>query len=106
MTAPVGRLVVVRPDGSHRLEGSWADVEMANAFLAHLEVRGFSPATVRAYAFDLLNFGRFLGEKELTCRRRGPDRLVRLLGLAGEAEAKQGRRSCAWPIGADRRRRR
>ncbi len=66
MTASAGPLVVVRPEGSHRLEGSWADVEMANAFLTHLEVRGFSPATVRAYAFDLLNFGRFLGEKKLT----------------------------------------
>jgi hypothetical protein len=50
MTASVGRLVVARRDGSHRLGGSWADVELANAFLAHLEVRGFSPATVRAYA--------------------------------------------------------
>jgi site-specific recombinase XerD len=64
MTA--GWVVVKRRDGSHRLEGSWADVEIANAFLAHLEVRGFSPATVRAYAFDLLNFGRFLGDKNLT----------------------------------------
>ena len=61
-----GPLVVVRRDGSHRLEGSWADVETANGFLAHLEVRGFSPATLRAYAFDLLNFGRFLGEKRLS----------------------------------------
>src|SRR5487761_1572792 len=63
---PPGTLVVVRAEGSHRLQGPWADVDMANAFLAHLEVRGFSPATVRAYAFDLLNFGRFLSDKKLT----------------------------------------
>ena len=29
----------------------------------HLESRGFSPGTVRGYAFDLLNFGRFLSER-------------------------------------------
>ena len=63
---PPGPLVVVRAECSHRLQGQCADVDMANAFLAHLEVRGFSPATVRAYAFDLLNFGRFLGDKNLT----------------------------------------
>jgi site-specific recombinase XerD len=56
-------VVVVCRAGSHRLEGSWADVETANAFLAHLESRAFSPATVRAYAYDLLNFSRFLGER-------------------------------------------
>jgi hypothetical protein len=28
-------------------------------FLDHLRVRGFSPASRRAYAFDLLNLGRF-----------------------------------------------
>ena len=57
--------MVVRAVGSHRLQGAWADVDLANAFLAHLEIRGFSAATVRAYAFDLLNFGRFLGDKKL-----------------------------------------
>jgi hypothetical protein len=46
MTATAGGLVVVRLEGSHRLKGSWADVETANAFLAHLEVRGFSSATL------------------------------------------------------------
>jgi integrase len=37
-----------------------ADVELTNKFLKHLVVRCFSPATVRAYAYDLLNFLRFL----------------------------------------------
>lgn len=53
-------LVVILQSGSHRLQGSWVDVELANRFLAHLQTRGFSPATVRAYAFDVLNFARFL----------------------------------------------
>lgn len=52
-------------DGQHRLVGDWPDLEAANAFLDHLRVRAFSPATRRAYAFDLLNFGRFLQEREL-----------------------------------------
>ncbi len=47
-------------DGQHELTGDWSDVEAANAFLDHLRVRAFSAATRRAYAFDLLNFGRFL----------------------------------------------
>lgn len=31
----------------------------------HLRVRGFSPATVRAYAFDLANFAMFLNDRGL-----------------------------------------
>ena len=32
MTVTAGPLAVVRLEGSHRLEGSWTDVEMANSF--------------------------------------------------------------------------
>jgi integrase/recombinase XerC len=46
--------------GEHRLEGDWAGLELANGFLDHLRARAFSPATVRAYAFDVANFARFL----------------------------------------------
>lgn len=51
--------VVLASDG-HRVEGLGADGELVNKFLAHLASRAFSPATVRAYAYDLLNFQRFL----------------------------------------------
>jgi integrase/recombinase XerC len=51
--------VVLASDG-HRVEGFGADGELVNRFLAHLGSRAFSPATVRAYAYDLLNFLRFL----------------------------------------------
>jgi len=51
--------VVVVGDG-HRVEGCGSDGELVNQFLAHLGSRAFSPATVRAYAYDLLNFLRFL----------------------------------------------
>lgn len=43
-----------------------ADIELANKFLKHLVVRCFSPATVRAYAYDLLNFLRFLSGRRAT----------------------------------------
>lgn len=36
-----------------------------NAFLAHLGVRAYSCATVRAYAYDLANFATFLTERGL-----------------------------------------
>ena len=39
--------------------------DAANAFLDHLRARAFSSATVRAYAFDVANLGRFLVEQGL-----------------------------------------
>lgn len=47
------------------LVGDWDGVLDANAFLEHLRARAFAAATVRAYAFDLVNFGRFLLERRL-----------------------------------------
>jgi len=36
---------------------------VANRFVAHLRVRAFAPAAVRACAYDLVNFGRFCVER-------------------------------------------
>lgn len=55
-------LRVVRVDGGHRLAGAGPATELGNGFLAHLESRGFATATVRGYAYDLLNFNRFVAE--------------------------------------------
>jgi integrase/recombinase XerC len=55
--------VVLASDG-YRVEGCGADGELVNQFLAHLGSRAFSPATVRAYAYDLLNFLRFLAGRD------------------------------------------
>lgn len=52
-------LSVVKSDGGWRLEGDWADAAEVNRFLTHLEARNFAVATVRAYAYDTLNFARF-----------------------------------------------
>jgi site-specific recombinase XerD len=51
--------------GGHRLDGDGPVVEAGNRFLDHLAVRGYSPATVRAYAFDLANFAAFLADRSL-----------------------------------------
>ena len=60
-------LQVIRTDDGARLSGEGAkeDVEALNRFLTHLGARAFSLATVRAYAFDLLNFLRFCATGEL-----------------------------------------
>jgi integrase/recombinase XerC len=57
---------VQRVDDAYRLGGDWEGLDSANAFLRHLAGRGFSAATVRAYAFDVANLARFLAERDLT----------------------------------------
>ena len=52
-------------DGGYRISGDWDGAEWANAFLGHLVARAFSPATVRAYAFDVVNLARFLVDQGL-----------------------------------------
>ena len=61
-------LAVVRMQCTCRLDGDGELVELANRYLNHLESRSFSAATVRAYAYDLLNFGRFLDQRGLSVR--------------------------------------
>jgi integrase/recombinase XerC len=112
MTPTATVVAVERCDGGHRLAGSWAGVDAANAFLAHLESRAFSPATVRAYAFDLLNFARFLHERRIdvdavvptdlfdwidwqAVRRPNPDRVVAITAPRGAAPATVYRRAAA-----------
>lgn len=58
-------LKVVSTEGGHRLVGGSLIEDVANRYLAHLVTRRFSPGTVRGYAFDLLNFARFLTERRL-----------------------------------------
>ncbi len=52
-------------EGGYELDGDWEGREGANAFLKHLAGRGFSPATVRAYGFDVTNLARFLAERDV-----------------------------------------
>jgi integrase/recombinase XerC len=112
------QLQVIATGEGHRLrcdDGAAVarDVELANAFLAHLVVRCFSPATVRAYAYDLLNFSRFLAGRGATVadvvatdlfdylhwQQRPPatkgTRVVRLVERRGAAPASVNRRVAA-----------
>jgi integrase/recombinase XerC len=106
-------LQVARSGNGHILTGAADGAgELVNGFLAHLTTN-FSPATRRAYAFDLLNFLRFLMERRLGLADVGPTDLfdyfdwqqqpqknsggtvVRLTSRAGAAEATMNRRIAA-----------
>src|SRR2546425_6479749 len=54
-----GELSVVGEGDRWRLVGD-ADVALINDYLDYLTDRNYSPRTVRAYAFDLLHFARWL----------------------------------------------
>lgn len=56
-------LAVLHTTEGPRLRGAGPITEVANVHLDHLRARAFSSATVRAYAFDLLNFSCFLDER-------------------------------------------
>lgn len=64
-TGRVAGLRVVAAEGGWRLDGDWPGAGAANRFLAHLAARGFAAATVRAYAYDTLNFGRFCLDRDI-----------------------------------------
>lgn len=69
--------------GGHRLVGPGSDVELANRFLDHLVGRNFAPATLRAYAYDLLNFLRFCEESGLRLTEVVPTDVFDYLGCVG-----------------------
>ncbi len=83
--------VVARSDGGGwRLEGSWPDTQVANRFLAHLATRAFSAATVRAYAYDLVNFGRFCVERGVTVADAVPTDFFDYLGWQTQPTPRKG----------------
>jgi integrase len=59
-------LSVVVVEGGHRLGGDGPIDDLANRYLSHLGTCRFSLGTVRGYAFDLLNFSRFLVDRRLS----------------------------------------
>ena len=91
------RLRVERTDDGHRLAGEGVDVELVNRFLGHLSTRNFAAATRRAYAFDLLIFGRFCAERGLSVATLMPTEVFDYL------DWQQDRRSLA-AAGSDRAR--
>ena len=68
------------------LAGSEAEAfGLANEYLGYLADRAYSPRTVRAYAFDLLHFCRWLGVDRTALDAVTTDTLVRFLAACREA---------------------
>ncbi len=66
-------------------EGSAADLELFNDYLGYLADRNYSPRTVRAYAFDLLHFARWLAAEGVHLEAVVTDTLLRYLAANREA---------------------
>jgi len=80
MSAADAQLRVERHDGQWVLAGACFDgLELANDFLGYLTARNYSPLTVRAYAFDLLHFSRWLVSEGICLDAVDTDVLLRYL---------------------------
>jgi site-specific recombinase XerD len=82
---------VVGSSKGHRLDGDGLAVVAGNRFLDHLGVRGFSPATVRAYAFDIANFARFLADRTIELGEVKPTDLFDYLDWQSHTVASRGK---------------
>lgn len=97
---------VTRVDGTHRLAGDAALAELGNRWLAHLEARQFSPATVRGYAFDVVCLARFLDEVGVSWRDLTPSDVFDCWsGRPGRDRRGHTRWSVSVRVGVRRRRR-
>lgn len=74
-------MAVVRAGGGWRIagDGAEADLALVNDYLGYLADRRYSSATVRAYAFDLLHFARWLTAEGLRLDAVSTDALLRYL---------------------------
>src|SRR6266702_3288579 len=74
-----------------RIEGGWraADRQLCNDYLGYLADRRYSPASVRAYAFDLLHFARWLAREDIGLDAVDTDVLLRYLA-ACRSERREG----------------
>jgi Phage integrase, N-terminal SAM-like domain len=86
MTADAAELRVQASADGFVLVGEGAgDVELVNDFLGYLADRNYSRQTVRAYAFDLLHFARWLSSERLTLEQVDTDALLRYLAACRTA---------------------
>ena len=78
----VESLRAVEREGRWSLVGSGpGGVDVVNDYLGYLADRGYSPRTVRAYAFDLLAFARWLVDEGLGGRRGHHGGAAAVLGV-------------------------
>src|SRR5574342_380429 len=76
----VRTLSVIEVDGRWRLSGPQsAQFSLVDDFLGYLVDRSYSPRTVRAYAFDLLAFCRWLNAESIDVAEVDTDALLRFL---------------------------
>ena len=79
-------LCAVEREGRWSLAGSGpGGVELINDYLGYLADRGYSPRTVRAYAFDLLAFARWLVAEVLAVEEVTTEVLLRFLAFCRSA---------------------
>ncbi len=90
--------------------GQHDDIEMVNRFLAHLKGRNFALATRRAYAYDVLNFLRFLAGQGIGLAQVRPTDLFDYLDwqiqpkrAAGSTVVRLSERRVAAPATQNRR---
>ncbi len=81
-----GSLRVVSVGGTWHLVGSGVETfGLINDFLGYLADRAYSPSTVRAYAFDLLAFCRWLLEQRISLEEVTTEVLLRFLAACRAA---------------------
>ncbi len=90
----MARVRVVGSSKGHRLSADGPVVDAGNGFLEHLVVRGFSPATVRTYAFDLANFAMFPDKRGIVLAEVVPTDLFGYLDWQSRQPRAGGGRSC------------
>jgi site-specific recombinase XerD len=78
-----------------------AGLELFNDYLVYLTDRRYSPASVRAYAFDLLHFARWLAEEEMTLHRVRTDTLLSFLA-ACRTTSRPGQHTNVIPLRSGR----
>ena len=88
---------------TYRLDGDWDGLDAANEFLTHLAGRGFSAATVRAYAFDVANLARFLTERGLPLSEVEPPLVFDWIDWQGVRRVGRSRRGSAAASTVNRR---
>jgi site-specific recombinase XerD len=80
------QLQVLECDGRWSLKGGGARrLQLIDDYLGYLVDRAYSPATVRAYAFDLLHFARWLQAEKFSIETVSTDALLRYLAACRTA---------------------
>jgi site-specific recombinase XerD len=82
-------------------DSSAPDLELCNDYLAYLADRNYSPASVRAYAFDLLHFTRWLRTEGLRFETVDTDALLRYLA-ACRTTRRSGQHDNVIPLASGR----